>query len=230
MRFYRPPKILSWMSSSLVWRGNIEQKEIHLTFDDGPHPSVTPRVLEILQRHQVKAVFFCVGENIRKYPEVAKMILYEGHKIGNHTFNHLKGWSTSDDLYFQNIDVCDEEIQQIIQEFNKEQRVLNPQSENIMPSSLFRPPYGRITPAQIRHLTSSYIPPKRIIMWDLLTFDYDRKLNWKNALYYIIKKSRNGSIVVFHDSKKAEMQLFHMLETYIVTMKQKGFSFTNSIG
>jgi peptidoglycan/xylan/chitin deacetylase (PgdA/CDA1 family) len=218
------------MITSLVWRGNLKQKNIFLTFDDGPHPAVTPRVLEILQRHQVKAVFFCVGENIRKYPEVAKMILHEGHIIGNHTFNHIKGWSTSDDLYYQNVVACDEEIKQTIEEFNKEQAILNPSPERVEPSALFRPPYGRITPAQIRQLTASCHPPKKIIMWDLLTFDYDRKLNWKNALYYIIKKTRNGSIVVFHDSKKAEMQLFHMLETYIVTMKQKGYSFTNSIG
>ncbi len=229
MRLYRPPGFLKWIGSSLTWRGNIEKKVLFLTFDDGPHPSITPLVLEILRRQDAKAIFFCVGENIRKYPEVAKMILYEGHQIANHTFNHIKGWSTSNDIYLQNIEVCDEEIKQIYQDFNRENTKLNSHFIPIEPNNLFRPPYGRITPLQIRHLTKKINPAKKIIMWDLLTFDYDKNLSWKSALYHIIKSSRNGSIVVFHDSKKAEKQLFHMLETYIVSMKQKGYSFSNSL-
>jgi peptidoglycan/xylan/chitin deacetylase (PgdA/CDA1 family) len=229
MRFYRPPKFLTWMSSSLIWRGSIEKKEIHLTFDDGPHPTVTPLVLDILDRHNAKAVFFCVGENIRKFPEVTKQILRSGHKIGNHTFNHLKGWNTSDDVYYQNIEVCDTEIEQILCEWNIENKKSNSAIPEMVSSNLFRPPYGRITPAQIKEVSQKFHPPKKIIMWDILTFDYDKYLDWKNALYYIIKKTRNGSIVLFHDSKKAEIQLFHMLETYIVSMKQKGYTFTNSI-
>jgi peptidoglycan/xylan/chitin deacetylase (PgdA/CDA1 family) len=183
----------------LVWRKNSSEKVIYLTFDDGPAPEVTPLVLDILDKYRLKATFFCVGENVQKYPELYAKILQRGHKTGNHTFNHMKGISVSSGKYMANVHQASEYID----------------------SKLFRPPYGRITCRQKRLLQSRF----QIIMWDLLTCDYNRKLSPESILNNIKRFTRNGSVVVFHDSIKAKDNMLTVLPLAIEFWKNEGYTF-----
>ena len=183
----------------LVWRKNSSEKVIYLTFDDGPVPEVTPLVLDILDKYRLKATFFCGGENVQKYPELYAKILQRGHKTGNHTFNHLKGISVSSGKYMANVHQASEYID----------------------SKLFRPPYGRITCRQKRLLQSRF----QIIMWDLLTCDYNRKLSPESILNNIKRFTHNGSIVVFHDSIKAKDNMLTVLPLAIEFWKNEGYTF-----
>lgn len=186
-------------SGKLVWRKNSSEKVIYLTFDDGPVPEVTPFVLDILDKFNLKATFFCVGENVQKYPELYTRVINLGHKTGNHTFNHLKGFRVSTDEYKSNVDKAAEYID----------------------SELFRPPYGRITCRQKRLIQSRF----QIIMWDLLTRDYNRKLAPEFIFKNIKQYSRNGSIVVFHDSIKAKDNMLAVLPLAIEFWKNEGYAF-----
>jgi peptidoglycan/xylan/chitin deacetylase (PgdA/CDA1 family) len=177
-----------------------ENKKIYLTFDDGPIPNVTEWVLDLLLKYKIKATFFCVGENIQKHPEIYQRILSDGHTVGNHTFNHLKGFYTSNDNYFENINKCDD--------------VLNG-------SILFRPPYGQLKFSQIRRLSKKY----KIIMWDVLSVDYSNKISPEKCLKNVIDNVRAGSIIVFHDSIKAKENLMYALPKAIENLLQKDFLF-----
>ena len=172
---------------------------IYVTFDDGPEPEVTPLVLEILDKYDLKATFFCVGENVEKHPDIYNEVLKRGHKTGNHTFNHLKGVSVSTDEYVANVEKAAERID----------------------SKLFRPPYGRISYRQKRALQKRYV----IVMWDIITQDYNNKLSPNTILRNIKQYSRNGSIVVFHDSLKAEKNMLIVLPLAIEYWKLKGYRF-----
>lgn len=203
--FHRTPSILPLLYPKLLWRMPADKKDLYLTFDDGPIPQVTEFVLEELSKQNIKATFFCIGDNIRKHPEIFKRIVNEGHTIGNHTYNHLKGWQTDSALYLDNIHKCDNEI--IVH----------------CPLSIvncFRPPYGRITPKQIKS-----IKDKSIVMWDVLTRDYDATLSAENCLKGSLKAVRNGSIIVFHDSLKAEKNLRYALPRFIETCVKEGYTF-----
>ena len=193
------PDVLRPLMGKLTWRRNLSSKVIYLTFDDGPVPEVTPLVLDILDQNKLKATFFCVGENVQKYPEIYADILQRGHKTGNHTFNHLKGFSFSKDEYVENVKLATEYID----------------------SKLFRPPYGRITFGQRRMLRKEY----EIIMWDLITRDYNRNLSTGQILSNIKSYTRNGSIVVFHDSIKAKNNVLSVLPLAIKWWKSEGYEF-----
>ena len=195
----RFPDFVRPFFGKLVWRKDTSSKVIYLTFDDGPVPIVTPQVLDILDQFNVKGTFFCVGDNVRRYPEVYAQVVERGHKTGNHSFNHIKGFSVSADEYVDNV--------------LKALAYIN--------SSLFRPPYGRITPKQKRKLE----PRFEIIMWDLLTHDYNSKLTPETILKNIKRYTRNGSIVVFHDSVKAANNLFSILPAAIEFWKSEGYEF-----
>lgn len=184
---------------SLVWNVPTNEKKIFLTFDDGPIPEVTPKVLDILNAYDVKATFFCVGENITKNPDIFKMVLDRGHKIGNHSYNHLKGWNTENTNYYENIN-----------KFNE-----------IYKTDIFRPPYGKISPNQILELKSKY----EIILWSVLTYDYDKKVSPEACLNIAIDNSKRGAIVVFHDSIKASDNMLYALPRYIEKMKERGYEF-----
>ncbi|HEY5823698.1 MAG TPA: polysaccharide deacetylase family protein [Cyclobacteriaceae bacterium] len=201
---FRTPFFLPWFYPQLTWRIPSEEKIIYLTFDDGPVPGPTEYVLDTLNRFNVKATFFCIGDNVRKNPDVFKRILSEGHRTANHTFNHLKGWSTELNTYVQNVRQCEEEL-------NKHSPVR---------SKLFRPPYGRISRSQIKKLTDF-----NIIMWDVLTHDYNKTISPQQCLTQSIKATRPGSIVVFHDSLKAERNMSYVLPKYIEHFLSKGFTF-----
>ncbi len=190
------PDFIKKRARVLIFRKNKFDRSIYLTFDDGPHPIVTPLILNILDQYYCKATFFCVGENVKKYPEIYQEILKRGHSVGNHTYNHLKGFGKSTKKYVENVEKAD--------------KLIN--------SRWFRPPYGRITPMQIHKLKKKY----RLVMWDLITYDYDKKVSPNRIIREIQKKSRNGSIVVFHDSEKAKKN--------VLTALPKALEFWNSGG
>jgi peptidoglycan/xylan/chitin deacetylase (PgdA/CDA1 family) len=193
------PSIFPLISSALTWKVNTTDKVLYLTFDDGPHPSITPKVLSVLKQYNAKATFFCVGDNVRKCPEVYEQILTEGHQTGNHTFNHLSGWKTDNQHYFDNIH----------------------QASTLIKSGLFRPPYGQISPKQIAVLKKQY----RIVMWSILTRDYERNLNKEKASKSILKHTKAGDVIVFHDSERAEKNLFYILPQLLEKFSHEGYQF-----
>lgn len=199
-------KILSLIYNNFIWRQPTLEKKIFLTFDDGPIPEVTEWVLDILKSYNIKATFFCIGDNIRKHPLVFKRILEEGHQVGNHTYNHLNGWKYNKQEYFDNFLKCQEEINK----FTSPTRLL------------FRPPYGKLKLSQSRQIRQLGYD---IIMWYNLTKDYDKKISASQCFNRSIKGIKNGSIIVFHDSLKAKKNLQITLPKTIEYLLSKGFQF-----
>jgi peptidoglycan/xylan/chitin deacetylase (PgdA/CDA1 family) len=195
--------LLKYLYPRFVWEIKTEEKKIFLTFDDGPIPEVTEWVLDILSEFNAKATFFCVGENIQKHPEIFEKIVNNGHLVGNHTFKHENGWKTSQNRYLDAVSKCS--------------KLLPPVSGKM----LFRPPYGRIKKDQFRALMANY----EIVMWTVLTKDYDMDLNPKKCLAMAIKNTKPGAIVLFHDSNKAEKNLKYVLPLYLQYYKELGFEF-----
>ena len=196
------PFWLQWFYPTLTWHKNRKEKSIYLTFDDGPIPVVTSYVLNTLKKFNAKATFFCIGENIDKYPEIYAEVISEGHMVGNHTYNHLKGWNTDNNDYLNNIKKCSE----------------------LTGSKLFRPPYGRIKKSQISAINEQ-IPETEIVMWDVLSGDFDQTISTQTCINNVLKNSRNGSIIVFHDSIKAFDRLEHSLPVILDTLNNNGFIF-----
>jgi peptidoglycan/xylan/chitin deacetylase (PgdA/CDA1 family) len=211
---HRTPFFLPWLYPNLLWRIATREKEIYLTFDDGPVPGATEFALHTLARFNAKATFFCIGDNIKKHPDIFKKILMDGHAIGNHTYNHLNGWGTGSDKYLANTQTCHDEILKYHPEFN-----LNLNEPNGL--KLFRPPYGRITRKQISGLTANY----RIVMWDVLSLDYSKTITPHSCLLFTVNATRPGSIVVFHDSFKAEKNMAFALPRYIEHFSERGYVF-----
>ena len=193
---YTIPRVLISLFPSCTWKVKTWDKVIYLTFDDGPHPEITPWVLCELQKYNAKATFFCVGDNVKKFPEVFNKTIAEGHAVGNHTMHHVKGWQLSDEAYIENIR----------------------EASGLIPSQLFRPPYGRIKPRQLKKISSDY----RVIMWSKLSRDYDSGLNLKESLT-AMKEVKAGDIIVFHDSEKAFPQLKHLLPQLLAYYKENGY-------
>jgi len=202
--FHKTPVWLRKLYPSLTWRMDGQEKVIYLTFDDGPIPELTPFVLSELEKVGVKATFFCVGDNINRNPHIFEEILKAGHSVGNHTYNHLNGWKHSTQAYIENVEMTTGLIQQYLPNWKK----------------IMRPPYGKITSAQIKQL-SEYT----IYMWDVLSGDFDHKLTAENCLSESVKASKEGSIVVFHDNIKASERLQTALPKYIDHFQNKGYSF-----
>ena len=212
--------MLKFLYSDVCWRRETDKKEIFLTFDDGPIPEITPWVLDTLEAFQVKATFFCIGENVQKYPDIFREIVSRGHQTGNHTFNHLNGWKTKNELYFDNIKKC----------------------ASLVDSKLFRPPYGKMkrsqysiltntTSSKANQLTINHLAcrqagsPLTIVMWDVLSGDFDTNTSPEKCLKNVIQNTRNGSIVVFHDSIKAKKNLQFAMPRYIEESLRKGYFF-----
>ncbi|CAN5244934.1 polysaccharide deacetylase family protein [soil metagenome] len=222
MNFFRNPFFLPWIYPQLTWRIPTTEKELYLTFDDGPVSGPTDFVLETLLKSDIKSTFFCIGDNIQKNLDVFNKIVTGGHTVGNHTFNHLSGWKTSTEGYLSNVNQCELEIQSKIKS-NPYSVIGNQTNDHRSPSSanlLFRPPYGRITRHQIKAL-SSY----KIIMWDVLTHDYAKSLSSNKCLSGSIAAARPGSIVVFHDSYKAERNMTYVLPRFIDHFSNQGYTF-----
>jgi peptidoglycan/xylan/chitin deacetylase (PgdA/CDA1 family) len=189
-----------------IWDLPAAQKTVYLTFDDGPIPEVTEWVLDLLKVHGIKATFFCIGDNIEKNPHIFKKVIKDGHTIGNHTFNHINGWNTNDTAYLENIEAC---RQSIIHHSGKDSR-------------LFRPPYGKIGKLQTREVKSLGY---KIVMWDVLSADFDTTITPEKCLDNVIKNAANGSVIIFHDSIKAFANLEYALPRVIEYLKENGFRF-----
>jgi peptidoglycan/xylan/chitin deacetylase (PgdA/CDA1 family) len=193
-RFFRP-----LVGKNIIWRKKTSSKVIYLTFDDGPVPEITPAVLAILEQYNWKATFFCVGENVSKHPDIYNEILQQGHKTGNHTYNHLKGFSCNSADYLLNVQ----------------------KAAQFIDSDLFRPPHGQISAKQIKLLKNDY----QLVMWDVITHDYNQKLSPEQVLSNITNNIRSGSIVVFHDSGKAADNLLKVLPLALDFWISKGYTF-----
>ncbi len=202
MYLIKTPFWLRWLYPGLVWRKMSAKPVIYLTFDDGPIPEATPFVMSVLEKYNAKATFFCIGDNIRKHPEIFQKLIEVGHAVGNHTFNHLKGWKTDDEVYLENFRLCD----------------------SLTRSRLFRPPYGRIKRSQISKLKDGF-PGLKIIMWDVLSGDFDLNLSPEKCLRNVLKATEAGSIVVFHDSLKAFERLEYVLPRALEYWNKRGYSF-----
>lgn len=194
--------------SKYIWRFSLEKKEIYLTFDDGPTPEITNFVLDELQKYEAKATFFCIGKNIKNEPEIFKRIIAEKHAVGNHTQNHLNGWKTSKKEYVENCLECESEISNAIQKCQKQQ--------------LFRPPYGKLKKKQAKKILKKGY---NIIMWSVLSADFDTSITKEECLENVLQNTTNGSIVVFHDSVKASKKLRYVLPKVLTQFTQQGFVF-----
>ena len=184
----KTPKLLKRLYSGYVWdkiKDSNNQKKLYFTFDDGPIPEVTPWVLDTLMQYHAQATFFCIGENIAKHPSIFQQLVDSDHSIGNHTYNHLKGWDNKNDIYLENMLKTETEIKKYVK-----------------PQKLFRPPYGKIKRSQAKAIQKmSY----EIIMYDSIAYDWEQELSGEACAANIIKNAESGSIVVFHDSLKAEI-------------------------
>lgn len=196
----QPPQIIRYLYPSAIWRMDKDKKAVYLTFDDGPIPRVTPWVLDVLDRYGIKATFFMVGDNIRKHPDEFRMVVERGHRIGNHTFNHIRGLSYDINSYLENTDKA---------------------CRMMMNTNLFRPPHGYMSPKQYAELKKRY----KIIMWDLVTRDYNRKFTGEQILQKVKKYARNGSIITFHDSLKSEENIRYALPKAIEWLMEQGYEF-----
>ncbi|MDR2232515.1 MAG: polysaccharide deacetylase family protein [Tannerella sp.] len=195
----QPPRLYRIFFPGAEWRIPTKDKCVYLTFDDGPVPEITPWVLDILDSFGVKATFFCVGDNVRKYPDIYKMLLERGHKVGNHTFNHIQGICVSSKKYLKNVEKAAEWID----------------------SELFRPPHGHMRASQFICLKRRF----KIIMWDVVTRDYSPHMTAQGVTNVVKKYSRNGSIIVFHDSLKAKGRIEEALPQAIEWLLAQGYQF-----
>lgn len=189
-----------------LWEIPNNEKKVYLTFDDGPIPEITEWTLEQLKKNNAKATFFCIGDNIQKHPSIFQKIIENGHEVGNHTFNHLKGWETSLEDYIENTKKCS-------------QTMANCQL-NTEHCRLFRPPYGKIKPSQAKALRKLGY---KIIMWDVISMDFDQTISPEKCLDNVLKNIESGSIIVFHDSVKAWKNLEYVLPKTLAFLNEKGF-------
>ena len=219
MSFYwiKTNALIKKIFSKYVWDVSNSENKIYLTFDDGPTPEITEWVLEELKKHNAKATFFCIGNNIVKYPDVFEKVINEGHSIGNHTFNHLNGWKTATEDYLENTKLCEEQILKS----NPSNSELAKQIYNLK-SAIFRPPYGKIKLSQSKKLRQLGY---KIIMWDVLSADFDELISKEKCLENATQKVTSGSIIVFHDSVKAFQNLEYALPRTIKILKERGFIF-----
>jgi len=209
------PRIVKRFFPNYIWRMSQEEKIIFLTFDDGPTPTITNWTLDVLNQFNAKATFFCVGDNVKNHPDIFDNILSNGHVIGNHTYNHPRGWKSSTKSYVNNVEQAQEFIDFQLQK-----------SENSKIQSskhkLFRPPYGQITKKQGRELIDLGY---RIIMWHVLAIDWKSSIKKETCLNNVVKNAENGSIIVFHDSEKASKNMMYALPKTLEYFKNKGYTF-----
>ena len=213
----QPPEIVRKLYPSALWRTDPTAKTVCLTFDDGPIPEVTPWVLDVLARHGVKATFFMVGDNIRKHPDVFRQVVEQGHRIGNHTFNHIRGFENTFKSYQSNTDRAQQFMREACGDLPAQTL------EHALQPLLFRPPHGHMTWSQYLMLKKHY----RIVMWDLVTRDYSKKLRGPQVLANVMRYARNGSIITFHDSLKSwnNGNLAYALPRSLDFLKEEGYEF-----
>jgi peptidoglycan/xylan/chitin deacetylase (PgdA/CDA1 family) len=200
MRLFRPFFLLKLLYPDAIFRINTRSKELCLTFDDGPDPDSTPRILDILDSHNIRALFFCDGQQAEKYPALMALIASKGHIVGNHGYHHLNGWITNTHVYIQNIRKCAKYTSQ----------------------HLLRPPYGRIRPSQYRELSKNF----RIVFWDIMPYDFDKHMSNEKVLSVLKKSIRPGSVIVLHD--KIFSSVLSFLEEFIEYAGGMGYKFVSS--
>ncbi len=199
MYYIKTPWIVKLFLRNLIWSIDECENKIFVTFDDGPESSVTPEILEILEKYKAKATFFCVGKKVLNHPEIPEQARRTGHTIGNHTFSHIKGKKTTDDEFFSDIDKCNE----------------------LLKSRLFRPPYGSITLRQTDRLKEKF----KILMWEVLPGDFDNKISPEKCLSRSIRYSKSGTIIVFHDNQKSKDKVLYVLPRYLEHFSKLGYTF-----
>ena len=195
----QPSKWLRWLYPLALWRMDKNVRAVYLTFDDGPIPEVTPWVLDVLDHYGIKATFFMVGDNVRKYPEIYEMVKQRGHRIGNHTFNHIGSLRHGINSYMRNVEKANAYLR----------------------TDLFRPPHGWMKPALYVAARLKY----RVVMWDLVTRDYSKRLNGRDVLRNVQRYARNGSIITFHDSLKSHDKILYALPRAIEWLRDQGYEF-----
>jgi peptidoglycan/xylan/chitin deacetylase (PgdA/CDA1 family) len=202
--FVHPPFWLRSFYPTRIWRGESTSSTIYLTFDDGPHPGITPFVLEQLATYQAKATFFCIGDRVERYSSTYQLILDQGHMVGNHTMHHLNGWSTETSEYLQDI----------------------AKASAVIDSPLFRPPYGKMKRAQANGVpVAMQKPNSKIVMWDILSADFDTRLTGEDCFAICKKYLQPGSIIVMHDSEKAWPRISYLLPNLLAHASKEGFTF-----
>ncbi|MBC7850081.1 MAG: polysaccharide deacetylase family protein [Chitinophagaceae bacterium] len=203
--FYLPktPWLLRQLAPARIWSIPSSHKTVYLTFDDGPHPEITSYVLDQLKIYKALGTFFCIGSNVLKFQSVYQRIIAEGHSVGNHTYDHINGWKTDDVLYLENIELAAKEIR----------------------SALFRPPYGRMRSSQAIRLLNAH-PQTKIIMWDVLSGDFDIRIDAERCTQNVLKNVRAGSIIVMHDSVKAFPRLKECLRQVLDKLSEEGYTFS----
>jgi peptidoglycan-N-acetylglucosamine deacetylase len=206
MFLHRTPALAGWLWPHFWWRRPAQGLQAYLTFDDGPVPEITEWVLETLRAHQAKATFFCVGDNVAKHPTIFARLLAEGHAVGNHTFHHVNGRRTALTPYLAEVDQCRQAMEPAAQATGR---------------ALFRPPYGRLTQAQAQALRPRY----QVVMWDVLTGDFSHQISPKRCLAKALQYTRPGSIVLWHDSRKAFAKVQFALPRYLAALREKGYEF-----
>jgi len=194
-----PPKYLQLLYPSATWRIPSEEKAMYLTFDDGPIPDITPKVLDLLDQYNAKATFFCIGENVIKHPEIYSDILKRGHQTGNHTYHHKNAWKVKYEDYIRDIETA----------------------SKVIDSTLFRPPYGKLTPRTLWFLHKKY----QLIMWDIISCDFDLQINKETVLSNVLNTATKGSIIVMHDSLKASENMLYALPRILEHFTNQGFVF-----
>jgi len=199
MRLVKIPRFYKFLYPKIKKSFPDAKGKLFLTFDDGPDPEVTPLILKILKDYQVKATFFCIGKNVEKFPEPFQQIINEKHTLGNHTFDHLNGFKTKSNFYINNID----------------------KAQKIIDSKLFRPPYGKMKFNQYRSIIKKF----QIILWDVLSYDFDQSINAGECAEIVLKHAKDGSIIVFHDSKKAKERVIKALPIILGYYKKHDYSF-----
>jgi len=202
MYLVKTPWLLKKLYPNLLWNVNHSTRCIFLTFDDGPIPIVTPFVLNILKQYNAKATFFCIGDNVNKHPDIFEQVKNDGHAIGNHTFNHLKGWDTDDQTYLNNF----------------------LQADKLLNTKFFRPPYGRVKKSQVKLLKEAK-SGLEIVMWNVLSADFDMNAAPEKCLDNVLKNTRSGDIVLFHDSLKAKERMEYALPRAMEIWSKEGYSF-----
>jgi peptidoglycan/xylan/chitin deacetylase (PgdA/CDA1 family) len=219
-------KIIKKIFSNYIWDLPNNENKIYLTFDDGPIPEITEWTLNQLKNYNAKATFFCIGDNIQKHPELFQKIKANNHSVGNHTFNHLNGWETSNEIYLKNVELCSNELINkcsVLSAQYSEKDNCKLKTENCQ---LFRPPYGKIKPSQSKKLRKQGY---KIIMWDVLSEDFDVTISKEKCLENVINNMQSGSIIVFHDSIKAFPNLEYTLPKVLEIGSKKGFVFDKII-
>lgn len=197
--FTKTPAVIRQLFKHTTWKLPNGRSAVYLTFDDGPIPYITEQTLDVLNQYAVKATFFCVGQNVEKNPSIYHRILEEGHQVGNHSYNHLNGWNTENETYLSNIEKCNQLVQ----------------------SKLLRPPYGKINRSQISALKEHYT----IVMWDVLSGDFDPKTTVEKTIENVLNAVEAGSIIVLHDNEKCGAKMLQALPQIIMGIKEKGFVF-----